>query len=40
MDATFWATVALFIFLAVILYVKVPAMISKSLDVRADRIRN
>ena len=40
MDATFWATVALFIFLAVILYVKVPAMISKSLDARADRIRN
>ncbi|SRR6185312_13491519 len=40
MDATFWATVALFIFLAVILYVKVPAMISKTLDVRADRIRN
>lgn len=40
MDATFWATVALFIFFAVILYVKVPAMISKTLDVRADRIRN
>lgn len=40
MDATFWATVALIIFVAVVLYVKVPAMISKSLDARANRIRD
>ncbi|MEP9370864.1 F0F1 ATP synthase subunit B [Mesorhizobium sp. KR1-2] len=40
MDATFWATVALIIFVAVVLYMKVPGMISKSLDSRADRIRN
>jgi len=40
MDATFWATVALVIFLAVVIYMKVPGMISKSLDARADRIRD
>lgn len=40
MDATFWATVALFLFLAILVYVKVPAMIARSLDERADRIRN
>ncbi|MEO9340026.1 F0F1 ATP synthase subunit B [Mesorhizobium sp. SB112] len=40
MDATFWATVALFLFLALIVYLKVPGMITKSLDARADRIRN
>nr|MBA3447540.1 ATP F0F1 synthase subunit B [Pseudaminobacter sp.] len=40
MDATFWATVALIIFLAVVFYMKAPAMITKSLDQRADRIRD
>jgi len=40
MDATFWATVALVIFLAVVIYMKVPGMISKSLDARAERIRS
>jgi len=39
MDATFWATVALVIFLGVVFYFKVPAMITKSLDERANRIR-
>jgi F-type H+-transporting ATPase subunit b len=39
MDATFWAFVALVIFLAGIAYLKVPAMLTKSLDARADRIR-
>ena len=39
MDATFWAFVALVIFLAGIAYLKVPAMLSKSLDERANRIR-
>ena len=40
MDATFWATVGLVIFLAVIVYMKVPGMIARSLDERAERIRN
>jgi F-type H+-transporting ATPase subunit b len=39
MDATFWATVGLVIFLAVVVYLKVPGMIGKSLDSRADKIR-
>lgn len=39
MDATFWATVALFLFVALVLYLKVPGMLAKSLDGRADRIR-
>ena len=40
MDATFWATVALFIFFAVVFYLKVPGLVAKSLDDRAERIRN
>lgn len=40
MDATFWATVALVIFLGIIFYMKVPGMIAGSLDARADKIRN
>ena len=39
MDATFWATVGLIIFLAIVVYLKVPATIGKSLDARADKIR-
>lgn len=39
-DATFWAFIGLVIFLAIIVYLKVPAMIGKSLDERADNIRN
>jgi F-type H+-transporting ATPase subunit b len=39
MDATFWATVALFIFLGVVVYLKVPGVLGKSLDARADKIR-
>ena len=38
MDATFWALVGLFIFIGVIIYFKVPPMITKSLDDRADAI--
>ena len=38
--ATFWALIALVIFLGIVLYVKAPAMVTKSLDERADRIRN
>lgn len=40
MDATFWATVALFIFIAIVVYLKMPSMIAKTLDARAERIRN
>ncbi len=39
-DATFWALVGLIIFLGILAYFKVPAMIAKSLDGRADKIRN
>jgi F-type H+-transporting ATPase subunit b len=39
MDNSFWATAALLIFLGIITYVKVPAMITKALDARADKIR-
>jgi F-type H+-transporting ATPase subunit b len=38
--ATFWATAALVIFLALIVYLKVPGMISKALDARAAKIRS
>ena len=38
--ATFWATVGLVLFLALIVYLKVPGMLAKSLDERADQIRN
>lgn len=40
LDATFWATIALVLFLALLVYLKVPGMINKSLDERADRIRH
>ena len=40
MDATFWATVALFIFIGIVVYVGVPGMMGRSLDQRAERIRN
>ncbi len=43
MDATsiasIWALVALIIFLGIVLYLKVPGMIGKSLDDRAEKIR-
>jgi F0F1-type ATP synthase, subunit b len=39
MDATFWAFVSLILFLAVLVYVKVPSIVAKALDTRADRIR-
>ena len=40
MDATFWALIALFIFLGVVVYLKVPGMIAKALDERAAKIRD
>jgi F-type H+-transporting ATPase subunit b len=33
-DAAFWATIALFAFIGVVLYLKVPGMIGKALDGR------
>jgi F-type H+-transporting ATPase subunit b len=39
-DATFWATVALLLFLALIIYLKVPGMMTKALDDRSEKIRN
>ena len=38
--ATFWAFAALVIFLGLIVYLKVPGMISKALDARAAKIRS
>lgn len=40
LDATFWAFIALLIFIGVLVYVKVPGQIAKALDNRADKIRN
>jgi F-type H+-transporting ATPase subunit b len=40
LDATFWALVGLVIFLGIVIYMKVPGMIAKALDERADKIRN
>ena len=40
MDATFWALVGLVIFLGLIIYLKVPAMVTKSLDDRSEGIRD
>ncbi|MBB3608482.1 F0F1 ATP synthase subunit B [Rhizobium sp. BK602] len=40
LDETFFAFLALIIFLGLIVYLKVPGMMAKSLDDRADQIRN
>ncbi|MEO7223022.1 MAG: ATP F0F1 synthase subunit B [Devosia sp.] len=37
-DAAFWATVALFLFIAAMIYLKVPGMITKALDGRIKAI--
>ena len=37
-DAAFWATIALFVFIGVVIYLKVPAMITKALDGRIKAI--
>jgi F-type H+-transporting ATPase subunit b len=37
-DAAFWATIALFLFIGVIVYLKVPGMITKALDNRIKAI--
>jgi F-type H+-transporting ATPase subunit b len=38
-DATFWAFVALVIFLGLMVYLKVPGMVTSALDKRAETIR-
>ncbi|MGE0230322.1 MAG: ATP F0F1 synthase subunit B [Flavobacteriaceae bacterium] len=38
LDATFYALIALLIFLAIVFYMKVPGMITSSLDGRAENI--
>jgi F-type H+-transporting ATPase subunit b len=40
MDNSFWAFIALVIFLGIAVYMKVPGMIAKSLDDRAAKIKN
>ncbi|WP_394690338.1 F0F1 ATP synthase subunit B [Hoeflea sp.] len=40
MDASFWALIGLIIFLGILAYIKVPAMMGSALDKRADQIRN
>jgi F-type H+-transporting ATPase subunit b len=37
-DAAFWATVALFVFIGVVIYLKVPGMITKAIDGRIKAI--
>jgi F-type H+-transporting ATPase subunit b len=37
-DAAFWATIALFVFLGVAVYLKLPGMITKALDGRIAKI--
>ena len=39
MDASFWALVALVLFFALIMYIKVPGFVTKALDDRSDKIR-
>ena len=39
LDATFFALVGLVLFFVLLAYLKVPGMIGKSLDERADNIR-
>jgi len=39
-DATFFAFVGLILFFALVIYLKVPGMVTKSLDERADKIRD
>lgn len=38
-DATFWAFIGLILFLALIIYIKVPGKIAEGLDKRSDQIR-
>ena len=37
-DATFWTAVSFFVFIGVVIYLKLPAMITKALDARGEAI--
>ena len=39
-DPVFWVMIAFFAFIALLLYYRVPGMVTKALDARADAIRN
>ncbi len=39
-DPTFWATIAVFLFLAILVWKKIPGAIGKSLDDRAQKIQD
>ncbi len=39
-DATFWSLIGLVIFIGLIVYLKVPGMVAKSLDDRAEKIQD
>ncbi|MBV6658823.1 MAG: ATP F0F1 synthase subunit B [Devosiaceae bacterium] len=39
MDSSFWALVGLIIFLGLMVYLKVPGMVTRALDARADKVR-
>jgi F-type H+-transporting ATPase subunit b len=40
LDATFWATIALLIFIAILVWLRVPGQIGASLDKRSQKIRD
>lgn len=40
LDATFWATIALFIFIGLLLYLRVPKLIAGQLDNRINKIES
>jgi len=39
-DPVFWVMIAFFAFFALLIYYKVPAIVGKSLDARAEAIRH
>lgn len=39
-DPTFWVAIAFIAFFAIVFYVKVPGLVAKQLDDRAERIKN
>jgi len=39
-DATFWAAIALFVFIGFMIYLKVPGQVTAGLDRRSESIRN
>lgn len=39
-DATFWSLIGLILFFGIVIYYKVPGLVTRSLDDRSDKIRN